>query len=282
MSSSPGRIGIAIAVFDPPPQFFIEQLRSIQKQTYPDWFCVLSWDSPIAEWAQKEFGGDARFHWRHNPVRLGHKKNFEAAIRAATGANTWAVACADQDDVWDPDKLESLAELLKTNPPLSLVHSDLRVLEKDIPSVWAFEGRRPTSVQPAHLLVKNQVTGCSMMLDARLPRKYPLIPDAVEFHDHWYALAASTEGGVYPLARALLSYRQHGANVVGAVAARSALRPPGSRGAAAWLQNCKIAWRQTEALARAAWDAGMPLDRSLPSWTRLGFRRAPARSLACP
>lgn len=218
-------IGIALAAYRPNPADFVRQLESIQTQTYGDWFCVITFDSPLVELDRarelEPFRSDPRFLWSENKKRLGFVKNFERAVALALGEGAESIALSDQDDVWYPRKLEVLAKALEKTPPLSLVHSDMdieRSGELDRASGWVQAGRDVSRQTPLDLLIWNTATGASMLMDAALVRLYPTIPEGVRYHDHFYALAASLHGGVYPVPERLYAYRQHETNVIGAQA----------------------------------------------------------------
>jgi len=222
-------VAIAMAVHRPHPRYFREQLASIQAQTFRDWVCIMCWDSPIEEMAgvlaEAQVMSDRRFIIVQNPARLGHKKNFEKAIRAAVELDVRAIACSDQDDVWLPPKLQVLWDALENMPDMSLVHSDMRIIHSRPDSdedtlaketAWTLERRNPANVDPAFMLLRNNVSGCSMLMHATLARNYPIVPDAFAFHDHWFAVAAAHHGGIGHTRSALLLHRQHGGNTVGA------------------------------------------------------------------
>jgi glycosyltransferase involved in cell wall biosynthesis len=158
------------------------------------------------------------------PGRLGAMQSF-AALMAASDADY--VAFADQDDVSEPEKTAVLlgrmlrleAESGRATP--CLVHSDLRVVAKNLEPVadsfWAFSNIRPGNNRLRHLVFRNTVTGCAMICNrALLKRALPIPADAV-MHDHWLALCASVFGRIGVEPRALVLYRQHGENAIGAV-----------------------------------------------------------------
>lgn len=266
------RIGIALAVHDPTIGFFVEQLRSLVAQTFTAWTCAITFDSPPAAVVThpdvERVIADPRFRWAENPRRLGAAKNFERAIQGVLEADVDAIACCDYDDRWYPDKLDTLATALRRAGPMAVVHSDLELFDASGPigSAWRIERRRPDHAAPWQLLVRNVVTGCSMMFDAALARRYPEVPLEARLHDRWYALAAACHGGVHPVARPLLAYRVHGAQDTGVARYRGLLVPPrGVRGSSALLRECVRVWRNAKDLARAAADRGMPVparDRS--------------------
>lgn len=152
-------------------------------------------------------------------ARLGAAGNFLHLIRALPDAVQFA-ALADQDDVWERDKLARAVAALHaagtTQPTLycsrqRLVDEEGRLLR--LSPDW----RRPLTFRNA--LVENIVTGCTAVLNRAaidLVRRHPL-PD-VPFHDWWLYLAVTGVGGrvIYD-PRPSLRYRQHGANVTGGV-----------------------------------------------------------------
>ncbi len=226
MSFKIDSIGIALAAYNPDAQYFLEQLYSIQNQTYPNWVCVISFDSdPELFLSKPDFVNiwkDGRFKIIKNPSRLGAKRNFENAIREVVKQGVDAFACADQDDIWFPNKLQiSRDELIKRGAG-SLVHSDMTIMyEKNgkwrdrKSTAWQVERRGIKNSRPQDFLIRNTVAGAALLADIEIAKKFPDIPEAFPFHDHWYALVASTLGGVYPILLPLYRYRQHGHNVLG-------------------------------------------------------------------
>lgn len=215
------KIGIALAAFEPHIGFFAEQLSSIKAQTFTSWICVVSFDSPMDETLNKpalnSIIQDKRFVFVENKTRLGHKKNFERALKEVLQHDVDAIAFSDQDDVWYPRKLEICAKVLSQSPPMSLVHSDMHVLNENgtlSKTAWEIEKRGVDNAKVWHLLTRNVVAGCSVLMDADLALRFSKISENVDFHDHWYALVASSFGRVVPIFEPLYSYRQHQNNVV--------------------------------------------------------------------
>ncbi|MDB5033661.1 MAG: methyltransferase protein [Chlorobi bacterium] len=262
------KVGVAMAVYRPDILFLARQLVTIREQAYTNWVCVITSDSPLDEFTSDPrilpFMGDLRFVWLQNGERLGHKKNFERAIQEALARGAEAIACSDQDDVWYPEKLAVLVEELRAAGPLSLVHSDLNVFEDEargitIESAWRVEQRGVGNARPRHLFVRNVVTGCSMIFDAELARRFPVIPAEVGFHDHWYAITAASCGIVVALPRPLLAYRQHASNVLGARPfIWNPKLPPGNR-LAEEVNGRMIRWREFRGLVLAAMREGVPV-----------------------
>ncbi len=268
------KVGIALAAYQPDLEVFAQQLLSIQKQSHTDWICVIALDSPLDPVLSSRlitpFQADARFHWVENKIRLGHKKNFEKAIQESLRHSVSVIACSDQDDVWYENKLSECLRAFSTQGPLSLVHSDMHILENEkiaSKTAWALERRGIHNCKPRHFYVRNIVAGCSMLFDAELARRFPTIPEEAEFHDHWYALVASYHGGIRAIHQPLYAYRQHPENEVGVSPYRKLFTLPAGSTFAEILNKCKNGWRKSLRLASAAQREGLPLS----IWERITF-----------
>lgn len=159
-----------------------------------------------------------------NPERLGVIHNFEQAISKCTGD---LVALSDQDDIWLPEKLQVSVEALdkartftSSDTPI-LVHSDLMLVDRTgnliANSYRAHQGIRPAGADPLPgLLLRNSVTGCTILMNQALLKAALPFPRSVLMHDWWLALVAAACGRVIELPQATMLYRQHDGNVVGA------------------------------------------------------------------
>lgn len=164
---------------------------------------------------------------------LGASANFCRLMHLALDLELPAVgrvsyiALSDQDDVWHTDKLTtglvSIQGLEQARPGTpALVHSDLRVIEEDgqeiAPSMARYQGLRPDLSGLSAQLLSNTLTGCtSLMNRALLEKALPVPPEAI-MHDWWLSLVASALGSRCYLDKALIDYRQHAANAIGAKA----------------------------------------------------------------
>lgn len=222
------KIGIALAAFQPTKKFFLSQLQSIQKQTYPYWICCIQFDSQwtdlIADPDFKTIFADKRFIWNQNQERLGLAKNFIRAASHATAQRVDYLAFCDQDDIWYPNKLQILVQEMQNLPAMSLLHHNLRVVDADgqvRALLWQLERRKTAHQSTLDLILRNTVTGSASIMDANLLEKFSQIPDNFEYHDYWFALMASGQGGVYALDYVLGDYRQHAHNYIGTNAKQS-------------------------------------------------------------
>jgi glycosyltransferase involved in cell wall biosynthesis len=164
---------------------------------------------------------------------LGARGNFSRLMEAALAPDLWPqpvpattyYALSDQDDVWHTNKLarliSTMRELEQDAPQTpALVHSDLRVVDEAgltiAPSMAAYQGLRPDRDSFAAQLMSNTVTGCTALLNrALLARSTPVPPESI-MHDWWISLVASAFGRRVYLQEALVDYRQHANNTIGA------------------------------------------------------------------
>lgn len=152
------------------------------------------------------------------------------------------MAFSDQDDEWLERKLEIGISELGAQGRLSLVHSDLEVVtnEGNLGSAWKLEVRAVKKVDSKSLMLCNSVTGCTVLMDVELARRYPEIPDSFSFHDHWYAVVASLNGGVIGIEQKLVNYRIHDKNVVGVEEYRGVFHIPENRSDSGLITRLRI------------------------------------------
>jgi hypothetical protein len=154
---------------------------------------------------------------------LGVTANFAATLDACSGE---LIALSDQDDVWMPGKLATLAAAFVADAELLLVHTDARLVDADgtplgLALLEALEatpaertGLAAGDALPV-LMRRNLVTGATVMLRRSLLAGALPIPEQW-VHDEWLAAIAAAVGRVRLVAEPLIDYRQHGANVIGA------------------------------------------------------------------
>jgi rhamnosyltransferase len=202
-----------------------EQIRSIVGQSYSHWRLFVSDDNSsdnTVDLLSAFVGRDERISLlpaREGPP--GHVANFEYLLETVESLDPGRgiVFLADQDDIWCPDKLQTLVDVLDNSPiDAAAVFSDLELMDADgvlSGSYLGSLGLLPPENMAA-LIARNSVTGCSMafrtgLLDVALP-----FPPRLENHDWWLGMCAMSTSGLAYSHRKLVSYRQHGANAIGA------------------------------------------------------------------
>jgi hypothetical protein len=212
-------IAICMATYEPPGDLFERQVASLRAQTHERWVCVINDDCSSPEGfaaMQRATAGDERFRLARNEQRLGFYWNFERALERVP-AQAAAVALADQDDHWHPDKLATLKAALE--PGVSLVYSDQRIVRPDgtvlADTFWRERDNYFSNLRM--LVVANTVTGAASLFPRRLLDHALPFPARVgsSFHDHWLAAVACATGRIAYVDRPLYDYVQHSAQVIG-------------------------------------------------------------------
>lgn len=218
-------------------RFLAEQIDSILAQTHRQLTVLCRDDASTDDSANILARYAAQFPHRVHVLsdalgNLGARGNFSHLMNEALAFEPTAepqplcyFALADQDDLWHPEKLATLLgamqQLEGDRPEIpALVHSDLQVVDKDgcviAPSMARFQGLRPDRDRFAAQLMSNTLTGCTALMNrALLTRSTPVPPQSI-MHDWWISLVASALGRRKYLPLALVDYRQHGQNTIGA------------------------------------------------------------------
>ena len=217
------KVGIVLAAYQPNQQRLEGQLESIRAQDYPDWFCVITMDSPMltaeeAPWIRR-FYEDNRFHFYQNDSQLGVLSNFERGSHIALNLGAEAISFSDQDDVWYPNKVSRSLLMLNQQPPLSAVCCDARVrvdgiLQQSLRSEYASKSSR-RSHTATKIFFTSGLWGNGMMFDATLVQLYPYTASGMTNHDGHISFIAALYGRATFFPEPLLDYNIHKDNVVG-------------------------------------------------------------------
>lgn len=209
-------VSIALATYNG-AKFLRQFLNSIVAQTWADWEIIACDDGSTDETVEilKEYQTLYPITIFVNPTHLGHSQNFGKAISLCEG--TW-IALADQDDIWERNKLEILVKGIQAFDVICsdavLINADNEIIH---PSLFQkSKVHFPTDFRSACL--EHFATGCTMLITKEYARTVTPIPASVAYHDYWIALLAFKSHGVKIVHQGLVRYRQHGNNVLGAKA----------------------------------------------------------------
>lgn len=146
---------------------------------------------------------------------------FFRLLQESTGE--YSMFC-DQDDIWLPEKIRLTLRKVQgreTEDPARplLAHTDLRVVGEDLkpisPSLMRYQHLDPRYRSLPRLVVQNNVTGCTILLNRAL-RERVRVPEQPVMHDWWIALTGAAFGEIAYVSEPTVLYRQHGSNAVGA------------------------------------------------------------------
>lgn len=211
-------------------KYIAEQIESILSQTEQDWKLIIQDDRSsdgtfaIAEDFAHRHPERIRAIQRETPSGSA-QNNFFSMLKFAD--SEYVMFC-DDDDVWLPEKIsdtllemQRLEKVYGSDRPL-LVHTDLKVVDATqnvlFDSMMKTQKLDPNRKSLNYLLVQNNVTGCTMMVNRCLLHLTVQqgLPQHAVMHDWWLALIASALGKISFVSQATILYRQHQSNQVGA------------------------------------------------------------------
>lgn len=210
-------------------EFLREQLDSILCQTVSTWKLLIRDDNSsdqtraiIKEYEEK----DSRIKLIKNTSQHhGAYYNFFGLLNdVRQNENPFDFYMfADQDDIWDVNKLECLIsyyyEKVKTEKPV-LIYADMRIIDANgkmiANSMDQLMGIRYTN--PISAFMSHKVYGCNTLFNRELFEILPLLPnDAPELaflsHDNFTTKTAALKGKVYFYNEPTMGYRRYGHNV---------------------------------------------------------------------
>lgn len=210
---------VAMALFNG-SQYLEEMIQSILKQAIKPQKIVLvddkSTDNTLEIAKKLKDLSPVKIEIVENPQNLGLIKTFEIALNLTT--SPWT-AIADQDDYWEPNKIQILSQSARNVEPdiPTIVYSDLAIADANLAitnssfmQAMGFDKKTKNS-----LVYQNYIPGCSMLVNRALLNKMKPFPQVCQMHDWWLLLGAQFLGKVIYHPQALVRYRQHNHNVVG-------------------------------------------------------------------
>ena len=226
-SSNPNRISVALCSFNG-GRYIGEQLASIARQTLPPAEVVVCDDGSTDDTldAVEQFARDASFPVRieRHASPLGIAANFSRAIELCSGD---VIALSDQDDVWEPFKLERIAAAFAANDRPGLVLSDARAIDSAgndlhyrlwdaiVPPFTRAERNLARSGRLFDVLLRHYVaTGATLAFSARYRNLVLPIP-CFALHDSWIATLIAAVAPSIIIDDPLVRYRQHASQAQG-------------------------------------------------------------------
>jgi glycosyltransferase involved in cell wall biosynthesis len=208
-------------------RFIDAQLESIASQSRPPDELVVCDDASHDDTADRveRFATRAPFEVRvlRNPARLGITGNFERALSACSGD---LVFLADQDDVWMPEKVATLAGILEEKPGTGAVFCDGEVVDAELAplgsTLWqalgfdASEQQDVAAGRAVPVFLRHVVAaGTTLAFRAQVRERALPFPPLRSCHDAFVAFLAAATSKVEIVPEPLIRYRVHGENQIG-------------------------------------------------------------------
>ena len=133
-------------------------------------------------------------------------KNFENAISQASGN---IIFLTDQDDIWKPNKVERMLEILHQG--YDVVTCDCSIFNSKgeivVPSYFEAISSGPGFMR--NIIKRNSYMGCCMAFTAEVKKASLPFPKSIPMHDLWIGLISEVKFKPYFLRESLVLYRQH-------------------------------------------------------------------------
>lgn len=242
-------VSVALATYNGAP-FLRAQLDTLYAQTWTPLEVVVSDDASSDGTVEilAEYARERGLRYEVNPAQLGLVKNFERAIELCRGE---LIALCDQDDLWKPHKIATLAEnlgkssLIYCNGQEYLSVEGRIAIESSVDQVFAFAREFGSGHPTRQLLAENWVVSHTLLFRRELAAAALPFPLHHTYHDGWLALVASKLGGIQYWDEKLQTHRRHAASITFVPPAEQAAHRRAGRGLfdgtyrAAWQSRCR-------------------------------------------
>lgn len=213
-------VSILLAVYKANENWIIEQLISLNEQTY-DNIELLVYDDcpdfPVNEELIEKYITKFPYTLIRGANNKGSNKVFEELTKVANGE---FFAYCDQDDIWEKEKISLMVDGFR-DEDVTLVCSDLSIIDENGKKIAdsLTEIRKRIVYRSGYnlakdLLMTNFVTGCAMMVRREIAQKAMPFEETL-IHDQWIAIIAAINGKIEFINKPLVKYRQHSFNQTG-------------------------------------------------------------------
>ena len=252
------KTAVAMATYNG-ARFITEQMDSVRRQSVSVDQVILSDDGSTDGTVQIIREYIERYHlapaWRirSNPKRLGYAENFRKAVEETEG--DYLFFC-DQDDIWEPDRVERMVAVMEESPEVCVLGSEFAPFASD-PSAPVISRRVLRSFcndghlehvewSPAHIFIGSE--GCTMCLRREFMERTKKYWYPGWAHDEYAWKLALCLDGCYILHTVTLRRRMHSGNV-----SKRKMRDLQER-----IHFFRALKKSHEATLRFATDIGMP------------------------
>jgi glycosyltransferase involved in cell wall biosynthesis len=197
--------------------FVDEQVKTICSQTWSKLEIIIVDDASTDKTYEKlkrHAAIDTRIRLFQNEKNLGFNLNFNRACSLTKGT---FIAIADQDDIWEKNKISELLKEITKSDRVMIAHSVSARFEKNkdpfiksVNLVDYFEGD-----DPKKLFLFNTISGHNMLIRRKLLEAAMPFPENI-YYDWWLSVVACTMGEIKHVNKILVWHRVHESNATGA------------------------------------------------------------------
>lgn len=152
-----------------------------------------------------------------NSENLGFSDNFWKAINACQGG---VIFLSDQDDIWYPNKVESIMSIMNQDSPLMMITSSYDVCDSEgsissiaIPYERKLNDDSIQVIEFSELIGRSAIRGCSVSFKKDLLNNERFVSLDTRFgHDWLISTVAAMKGSAVFYNKILFKYRVHSAN----------------------------------------------------------------------
>ncbi len=200
-------VSIAVCTYNG-AKYIKEQLFSIISQTYQNLEIIIIDDCSTDQTLSILEGfrlQDSRIQLFQNDKNLGFNTNFNKAISLTKGKH---IAIADQDDIWDVNKISLMCEKIADN--LLLYHNSSYIKENgNLTKLSISSHHRFVAGNCAiNFLYYNCVSGHTCLIHRDLLQLTPPCPKDF-YYDWWFAYTAACLSSIDFLNNSLVKHRKH-------------------------------------------------------------------------
>lgn len=213
MAQTTPLVSVAMATYNG-EKYIAEQLKSILHQSYTNIELVITDDASadgtvaIIKEFQQEYNFITLFI---NPVNSGVTHTFEHSFKNCKGE---FIAIADQDDIWDTQKIELLINAIGKE---DAVYSNSELVDKagqPLGQLFSSLMQLQSYYSGAPFLMGNCIPGHTIIMRSAFTKAILPLPKTIMF-DRWISFCAAANNGIKYVDRPLVKYRQHDTNTIG-------------------------------------------------------------------
>ena len=213
------KIDILMATYNG-EKYLVEQLDSIINQTYHNWNLLIRDDNSTdktSEIIQNYHKKDKRIKiLKDNKGNLGIVRNFEELLK---NSESEFIMFSDQDDIWVENKLVMYLKMIeKIKNKGFMIHSDAILFDKNKSNILkdTFISEKAINRGLENVFFNYFVQGATILISKEIKNFILPFPKEVYLHDRYIHLISELFFERIFVNKALVYYRQHGDNQIGA------------------------------------------------------------------